>query len=98
VVGLARIISSGKGGGLDEEEPVPVRGRELLVRELVVAKRGDDVEDHQLRHPVGVVNGQLMRHPRSSVVAAHVELLVAQRLHHVRAVGGQAALRVEVVL
>mmetsp|Transcript_6402 Transcript_6402/g.26190 ORF Transcript_6402/g.26190 Transcript_6402/m.26190 type:complete len:216 (-) Transcript_6402:239-886(-) len=71
----------GQRRGLDQQEPVPVGAREGLGRALVHGQRRRDVEQHQPRDRLGVVQRQPVGHPRTAVVRQHREALVAEGAH-----------------
>jgi hypothetical protein len=78
--------------GLDQEEPVPILGRELLGHDRV--RQRDDVEHRRLGHDVGMLDRQPPRDPRPAIVPRHSEALEAERPHHVDLILGHRTLRV----
>jgi hypothetical protein len=61
---------------LDEEEPLPVRPREVGISLLVQRHRGEDVEHGSLPHGSGVIQRHAMDDPRASVVTDDHEAIV----------------------
>ena len=63
-------------------KPVVVGTRKLEVGGGIHVQRGRDVDHAQALHPRRVVQRQPVRHAAAPVMAAHVELRHAQRVHH----------------
>ena len=79
---------------LDEEEPVPVRPREVEGRALVHAERRRDVEQHQPLDCARMIGRQPVRGPRAAVVREHAEVLEALLAHDGECVERHLALRI----
>src|SRR6185503_16633075 len=67
--------------GLNQEEPVVIRARELRRRPLVHRRRRRDVEQYQLAHRLRMIEREPMRDAAAAVVAADEELLEAEAAH-----------------
>ena len=80
--------------GLDQEEPVVVRGRERAVGLLVHGERRRDVEHRDAFDRLGMVEREPVRDAPAAVVADEREARVAERAHDRDHVGRHRALRV----
>jgi hypothetical protein len=67
---------------LGEPEPVVVAHREVHVGTLEMLDGRHDVEHSELLDPLRMVERQAMRQSRTAIVAADLEALEAERLHH----------------
>ncbi len=67
---------------LGEPEPVVVAKGEVHVRPLEVLDRRDDVQNGEFSHPVGIVQGDAVRQPRTAVVPGQHERIETEVVHH----------------
>ena len=56
--------------------------RHLFVDDLKHLVRGNDIEQHQLLHALGMVQRQAVGHARAAVVPHNMKRLKTQGLHH----------------
>src|SRR5215208_3406673 len=83
---------------LGQEEPVPVAEAERHVGPAEGLPRRHDVQDRELRHDPGMVEGQAVAEAPAAVVAAEGEALEAEVAHHLDLIECHRPLRVGLVI
>jgi len=67
--------------GLSHEEPVPPTSREVSVAAIEGFNNRDRIEDSQVTHVVGMIQGQSKRHVSTAVVTDHGESIMTKFMH-----------------